>query len=299
MDEYFVGVDAGGTKTELRVISPHRLTVERVRLPGFNYQSGNLKEFVKDIRNTLDRIKKDHRLERYGFMVAGVAGVFLPYEKEKVAMVLEELTGIKTRVMSDMEILLYGTWDGEPGMVLIAGTGSIAAALLSDGKVVRKGGYGYIIGDIGSGAWFGLNAVRAALNSFEGLGPKTILQDEVFKFFGAGSPRELIGKFYAEKDKPGLLGKLFPIILDSYFKGDAVSEKILEEGMEGLVNMLRVIREETDVIPRVLLSGGLFKNSSFHRMFIKKLKGFSVEMLGSEPSYLAAKLALKFYQESK
>ncbi len=299
MEEYFVGIDAGGTKTEVRVISVHRLTVDRVRLSGFNYQSGDLKDFAKEVRNTLERIKKEHRLEKYAYMVAGVAGVFLPYEKEKVAMVLEELTGIKTKVMSDMEILLYGTWEGEPGMVLIAGTGSIAAALLKDGKVIRKGGYGYIIGDIGSGAWFGLNAIRAALNSYEGLGPRTILQEEVFRFFGAGSPRELIGKFYAEKDKPGLLGKLFPVVLDSYFKGDTVAEKILEEGIDGLVKMLEVIREETDVIPRVLLSGGLFKNSSFHRMFIKRLKGYSVEMLGSEPSYLAAKLALKFYQEGK
>ncbi len=299
MERYFVGIDAGGTKTEVRVISEHRLTIDRVRLPGFNYQNSDLGEFAKNIRDTLEKIRKDHRLGKYEFMVAGVAGVFLPFEKEKVAMKLEELTGIPTKVMSDMEILLYGTWEGAPGMVLIAGTGSIAAALLEDGTVVRKGGYGYIIGDVGSGAWFGLNALRAALMSHEGLGDKTILEDEIFKFFGGSSKREIIGKFYQEKDKPRMLGKLFPIVLDCYFKGDRVAERIIEEGLEGLSKMLRVLHEETKVIPRVLLAGGLFKNSSFHRMFIKRLKGFSVEMLGSEPSYLAAKLALKFAEEKK
>lgn len=294
MNKYFVGIDAGGTKTELRVISEHRLTVERVRLAGFNYQNSDLNQFAKKVNETLVRIKKDHRLEKYDYIVAGVAGVFLPYEKEKVAMKLEEMTGIPTRVMSDMEILLYGTWEGEPGMVLIAGTGSIAAALLEDGTVVRKGGYGYIIGDVGSGAWYGLKAVRAALLSFENLGPKTILEKEILNFFGGSTPREIIGKFYLEKDKPNMLGKLFPIVLDAYFKGDVVAEKIIEEGIAGLVNMLTTLKKETGVRPRVLLAGGLFKNSSFHRMFIKELKGFNIEMLGSEPSYLAAKLAQKF-----
>ena len=79
-----------------------------------------------------------------------------------------------------------GALDGEPGVVLIAGTGVVALAIGADGALRTADGWGPWLGDEGGGAWIGAAGLRTALRAHDGRGRSTTLLDAARARFGAG-----------------------------------------------------------------------------------------------------------------
>src|SRR5258706_3828659 len=80
--------------------------------------------------------------------------------------------------------MLLGAHGGQPGAMVAAGTGSVGAALDADGKRVRVGGWGFAVGDEGSGAWLGLAAMRVAQRAVDAMAPLGALARAVLTFIG-------------------------------------------------------------------------------------------------------------------
>src|SRR5579859_5681142 len=123
--------------------------------------------------------------------------------EDKQAILAEILQARKLVVTHDALIALSGATGGEPGVVTIAGTGSIAFGRNAAGETARAGGWGYLFGDDGGGYDIVRQAVRAALRFEEGWGPETALQGVLLAATGAPDANEAMHSLYtAEWPRP-------------------------------------------------------------------------------------------------
>ena len=109
----------------------------------------------------------------------------------------EERLLAQIEVVTDAAIALYGAIDGAPGLVVIAGTGSICCGINARHKRFCAGGWGPIAGDEGGGAWLARRALRAVAYAFDGRGPKTELTDLACAYFHVTSADDLTTAIYA------------------------------------------------------------------------------------------------------
>src|SRR5262245_45624793 len=140
-----VGVDLGGTWIRVVVIHDGR-TRRRVR------RATSLREVGNVLRQVVGRAAIDS-------LVVAARGVWTPRERSAVRRRLRRLAQ-RVEVISDVEAALLGALDGRPGLLVLAGTGSIVLGRDDEGRVARAGGLGPLIGDEGSAFWLGREWLR-------------------------------------------------------------------------------------------------------------------------------------------
>jgi N-acetylglucosamine kinase-like BadF-type ATPase len=154
--------------------------------------------------------------------------------------------------------LASGTFGG-PGIGLIAGTGAVALAENARGERTDRGGWGYLVGDEGSGYWIGIRAVQAAARALDGRGPATVLTDRVLYFYGETSLRAVASRIYGfELERPEIAA-LAPVVLDVAAGGDAVATRIVREAADELVLLLEAVAAAaafTEERERVIVAAG-------------------------------------------
>jgi N-acetylglucosamine kinase-like BadF-type ATPase len=126
-------------------------------------------------------------------LVAAEIGLAGAGRKELRARMREALTTVgiaDIEVVTDADIALYGATDGAPGIVVIAGTGSICCGVNARGKRFVAGGWGPIAGDEGGGAWIARRALRAIAHAADGRGPKTALTAAACSYFHAAKAKD-------------------------------------------------------------------------------------------------------------
>jgi len=130
------------------------------------------------------------------------------------------------KITHDAEIALTGATAGAPGIIVIAGTGSIAFGRNADGRFARAGGWGYIFGDEGGAFDLVRQALRAVLKMEEGWGPATFLRSGLLERTGAAGGNELMHDWHNRLDRPAVAA-LAPLIDEAAQAGDAVAWEIL------------------------------------------------------------------------
>jgi N-acetylglucosamine kinase-like BadF-type ATPase len=149
-----------------------------------------------------------------------------PEDKEPV---LREILDTQTLVVvTDALIALSGATGGEPGVVTIAGTGSIAFGRNAEGRTARAGGWGYLFGDEGGALDIVRQALRAALRYEEGWGPATALLPALLEAGGASDANELLHRFYTKEYPRERIAALAPLV-----------DRIAEQGDEAAAAVLR------------------------------------------------------------
>ena len=128
---------------------------------------------------------------------------------------------------TDALIALSGAMAGGPGIITIAGTGSIAYGRNSDKRVARVGGWGYIYGDEGGGFDLTRQAVRAALRYEEGWGPATALREMLLAETGATDANDLVHRLYTIEYPRPQIASLSKLVDRAAMEGDAVAHGIL------------------------------------------------------------------------
>lgn len=128
---------------------------------------------------------------------------------------------------SDLHTALYGAHDGANGAVLVIGTGSCAAAL-KDGELTQYGGHGFLLGDKGSGAWLGKQAVIHTLEAIDAIQPNGALAAAVCQHYQAHSATNLVDKL--NQANPGVFGELCPIILELANQQEPTAVALIQQG---------------------------------------------------------------------
>ena len=180
---------------------------------------------------------------------------------DKKDLLLRIIRADHLTVKTDGEISLTGALAGQPGIVVIAGTGSIAYGRDRFGKVCRAGGWGYIFGDEGSAFDIVRQAVRACLRQQEGWGSKTTLLPALLDATKVQSANDLLHLFYTPEWARSRIAALAELVDKVSYDDDAIARKILEEAGEYLASLagfLRVQLVAKNGATQVSFSGGVF-----------------------------------------
>lgn len=233
-----LGIDGGGTKTRCLVADRAGTLLGEGLAGPSNYQVVGPDAAAAAVVGAAEQAlaRAGLALADVDAAVAGLAGVGRP--EDQAAMRRALAAGFATAalaVVPDARIALEGALGGAPGAIVISGTGSIAYGLDAQGQTVRAGGWGWILGDEGSGYDIGRRAVAAALAAGDGTGSPTVLQERVCSAWGLERIDLAIRRVYA--DLPAAkadMAALVPLVMAAAAGGDEVAAAILRQAGEQL-----------------------------------------------------------------
>lgn len=212
---------------------------------------------------------------------------------DKDAYVRELIKAKHHVVTHDAFVALIGATAGEPGVITIAGTGSIAFGRNREGKTARAGGWGYAFGDEGGGFDLVRQALRAALRHEEGWGPKTAMRDALLSSAGATSANDLLHRFYTD-EYPRERVAAFSKLVDRVARdGDLVAREILLGAAQQLATLASAVRAQLFAGTASCISylGGVFRSDILRERY-RMLMEFGEGNRVAEPVYGPAAGAL-------
>ncbi|MDN4502551.1 BadF/BadG/BcrA/BcrD ATPase family protein [Alteromonadaceae bacterium BrNp21-10] len=249
----FIGIDGGGTKCKVRIENSQRQVIGEG-------QSGPANP-VRSVEVTIDSIVsatyvalQQAQLPETAIrsLVAGIglAGVNLP--KYNDIMQRWQHPFQKMYLTTDLHIACLGAHNGEDGAVIIAGTGSSGVAVNAQ-QCVEIGGHGLTVGDKGSGAWLGAQAITQCLEVLDGIADDSILVPQVLQHFSANNGHTLVEAIIGAT--PAVYARLAPLIIKNANENEPLALSIVQQGAEYLSRMAKRLLQENP--QRLSLIGGL------------------------------------------
>lgn len=185
----YLGIDGGATHTLGVVVTPEGRVLAAARAGSLNFLGADLRTARRTLRDLLRALRVQlPPATPWARSVIGCAALFTdatPAEKRALCDGLLPLA--TTRVVSDCQTAHFGATLGRPGVVVIAGTGSIVLARGETGALAHAGGWGHLLGDEGSAWWIATESLRAAIAAQENRGPPTCLSRLACRFFQCSS----------------------------------------------------------------------------------------------------------------
>ncbi len=262
---YFLGIDGGGTKTTCLVCDDALNEICRTVGSSVNFYSEGLENARKNMSEMLAAIEESTGITHFDGVCVGSSALFGRADEKTKKDFCDGIFNSDRIIMdSDLFIALKATGKKNTAVV-IAGTGSMAAGFNAEGEIITKGGYGYVLGDEGSGYRIALDGIREAVRALDGTGKTTILGDMLLDFAGVSSKEELVEKFYSpEKDRKALAA--FSVrVSDAAKKGDEAALRILENQAELLAETVQALIKEMPPMPGISLYGGVFQHCEIFR----------------------------------
>jgi glucosamine kinase len=267
MKAFFLGLDAGGTKTtallgdDTRVlaratggsIKPLRVTQEQAQQ--------NIASLLAEIAQ-----KSGVDLKQITASSVGTAGLRLPQTDGWMRQILSSCVSGTIEVCGDEEIALDAGFPGGAGVLVIGGTGSNTLGRTTTGQRFTVGGWGPALGDQGSGYWIGHQALRSAVRAKD-FGQPTRILDRVIRFWNAANLSEVVNIAHSAPD----FSLLAPLIAQCAEEGDSVALEILERGGrllgEDAAEAFRQVRqfEPNQPMPAIAFIGGILDKVAFVR----------------------------------
>ncbi len=272
---YYLGIDGGGTKTrcalgdETRVLATSIVGGSNMVRLGEARAREAIHAGVRQVCATANILPDQIRS-----VSIGAAGAARAEIAAKIRAILAEVTPASVEVVGDMVIALEAAFGSGPGVIAIAGTGSIVWGRDAAGHAARAGGWGFAVSDEGSGHWIGRRAVSAILCSYDESQP-TVLTEMVLDAWNLASLDELVQK--ANSLPPPEFPRLFPVVLRAAEQGDGAALSVLGEAATHLSNLaamvIRRVAAQPPYVP-VAMTGSVFRQSSdVRRVFYNSLQG--------------------------
>ncbi|HXP16534.1 MAG TPA: BadF/BadG/BcrA/BcrD ATPase family protein [Terriglobales bacterium] len=302
---FFLGIDGGGSKTSCAI-------GDETSILGTGTSAGSnlVRLSAAQVREALAAAIRQactvakvvpSEIQR---TCVGLAGAAQPEITELALRLVSELVPGKIEVVGDMVIALEAGFGAGPGVIVIAGTGSIAYGRNRQGETARAGGWGFAISDEGSGHWIGRGAVAAAMRAGDededlDQGPNPPLLESVLKSWGLKTRDQLV--LAANATPPPDFSGLFPGVLSLADSGDRTAREVLSRAGVELANLATIVMERLfpqGAEARVAMSGGVFSKSSlvrqvFYNSLRSKRPGVSINPTVVQPVRGALELARK------
>ena len=298
---HVLGIDAGGTKTVCLLADDQGQIVAEARRSGANLQAVGELEVEKVLHEVMEEAIGDRAVVPAAICL-GIAGVDRPDDYATVRGIMRRI-GYKARVVvvNDALIALEAGSPGQPGIVVISGTGSISYGRNAKGEAARSGGWGYVLGDEGSGYWIGRAALRAVLKEADKRGPATALSPMLLAHFGVSQAPQLIHHVYNTNLKPTAIAALAKCVQSAFSQGDSVAIGILSGAANELEAFALSVAQRLELVgePFVfILAGGIFRavpwlQQELERRLPVAAPGSRVRLLDREPAIGAVALAVQ------
>ena len=233
-----MGIDGGGTRTRASIVAGEQIlahaengSIKRLRV-GAEAAETNLRALLKDVYAQAG-------ISSIASASCGVASASLPGVSEWITTVFKDAHVERSEVVGDEVIALDAAFQGGPGILQIAGTGSNTIGRAADGSRECAGGWSSRLGDEGSGYWIGVNSVRRGLHAYDREEPTLILK-KVGEIWGTPSVEDLVS---LGDSTPGPdFAALAPAIYELAEAGDTVAQGVLQQAAADLVETVLVVR---------------------------------------------------------
>jgi glucosamine kinase len=252
----FVGVDAGGSHTIAALARGDEL-LRTVAGPGANPNLIGLDAAAQIIEHCINRALEGETPAAIGIGVAGAG-------EERIAAPLRASLNLsfpsaRIALCHDARIALRAALPQGDGLVLIAGTGSIAYAEIGE-ESFRAGGYGYLLGDMGSGYAIGAAALHHVLAAIESGSAKNAMFAELTTHLGANDRPTILARIYQSATPVAAIAACAPLVLRHAAAGEEVSRAIVQHAAQSLCELIArmTTRRPTPALP-VAFSGGLLR----------------------------------------
>ncbi len=264
MQQWFLGIDGGGTKTEALLGPDHRHVTWGNAGPS-NPRAIGIAVAAQNVRIAILAAEKSSGRHRPYKAVIGLAGMDTPKDVTAMYRTLSKaLRGMLMpgwKLVNDIVIALRSGTEAKHGAVIIAGTGSNGFAVGPKG-IARASGRGHRLADEGSGYAQGLAALHAVTKADDGRGPKTLLTKYVLAHFQVRKPIELIQIVYQPNFGKPSIAALAPYVQFAAERGDKVAREILKTAAYELALLATTIIKKSGLqrksFPLVTV-GGIFK----------------------------------------
>jgi N-acetylglucosamine kinase-like BadF-type ATPase len=295
-----LGIDVGGSKTVCLLADDGERVIAEGRDDGANLQGAGELSLEKVLHSVMERT-----LEGTGLLPSaiclGIAGVDRAPDEAVVRSIMSRI-GYKARILvvNDALIALQAGVGNASGIVIVSGTGSIAYGRNDRWEASRAGGWGYVLGDEGSGYWIGRLALRAVVRHADGRGRMTSLTPRLLAHFGVARSSELIHKVYHEELSPRAIAAVAQYVQQAREEGDVVATAILNRAADELIAAAAAVMTRLDLGERpftFVLAGGMFRAVPWlcdqMQLLLPALAPLSaVRRLAEEPALGAVRLAL-------
>ena len=269
----YVGIDGGGTRTRCVLSNEHLDTIAVAEgnasnplVVGFDNSADTIFRLIKNVCSKSGKKKNIN-------IVAGIAGCGSKTNSDKLKdlllkkLNLSRISVSNLEVVSDAQVALEGALDGKPGIILIAGTGSVLLGKDNSGKIYKIGGYGKLAGDEGSGYAIGLKGLQALSKFLDGRGKTTKLANYFTKEFGITNRDEFIAKVYSGSFDVAAVSKL---VLKAADKGDEICQKILTHEIKELILHIKAFKKNEKGKKTVIsFAGSLLTNKNYYSRELK------------------------------
>jgi N-acetylglucosamine kinase-like BadF-type ATPase len=295
-----LGIDGGGTRTRASIVDTASANGKHVIAFA---ESGSIKRLrvgariaEENLRSLLAEVYAQSGTRDVSAASVGVASATMPGIPEWITAVLREFKIEKSEVVGDEIIALDAAFEGGPGILQIAGTGSNTIGRSPDGSRECAGGWSSRLGDEGSGYWIGLHSIRRALKAFD-RDEHTQVLDRVGEIWGTPTIEALVN---LGDSTPGPdFAALAPAISELADAGDAVAIDVLKRAAADLVDFVLLVRAKlrrkhgiTCEVPVAYTGSVIEKTPVVRRDFFAGLKAAAPEMPVLEDAVVALEGAI-------
>ena len=226
--KYYLGIDGGGTKTTAVICDENCNFISSFVGESINFNSVGTKTARENLRSIADGVTQGGNI-RPDAVFIGMSAISERADDALTKELCDDIFDCGNIIMdSDVFIGIEAMrCDGAAAMV-ISGTGSMAAGRLADGEIIHTGGWGYILGDEGSGYAMALDAIKAGICASEGSSQPTSLTQAVLDHFKISDMQELIDIFYDPPLPRSEIAKFAPVFMDCVKNADQAATEILK-----------------------------------------------------------------------
>ncbi len=274
---YVIGIDGGGTKCLGVLVSEDGKEIAREQAGAANLQQRGVEKATVVVKSVVDKLLESLQVspEQVACIVAGLAGAGREDIRERAEALIKNCwTGVPVRVVTDADVALEGAFSGEPGIVLVSGTGSICYGKNTSGQTARAGGWGHLLGDEGSATWIAIKALKSALLMQDGRLPNGELRSTLSTQLGVEDIADVVPEFYRGRITVAQIAELSKLVFDLAGDDHAARQIVLRAGRELgklVVAVARKLQTDNDIL-KVALVGGVFSDEKNKKKLLGPIK---------------------------
>jgi N-acetylglucosamine kinase-like BadF-type ATPase len=272
LKHYYLGVDGGQSSTVALIADETGHIVGSGRGGPCNHVSGDeaRRKFLRAIGGCLEQACREAAIDCQQIVFQSTCLGFSGGAADKEIYSRELIRSRKLKITHDAEIALSGATAGEPGIVVIAGTGSMAFGRNAESRFARAGGWGYVFGDEGGGFDIARQALRAALRFEEGWGATTALYPMLLEATGSNDANGLMHRFYASEFSRPQFAALSQLVSQAADQSDATAIAILQQAANDLAGYVEGVHRnlfKEGETASVAYIGGTFRSNLLKSCF--------------------------------
>ncbi len=282
--KFYLGVDGGGSKTTAVVFNENGEFICKSCGESINYYSVGIENARKAMSDIIDSMPQ----KSFDCAVIGMSALNERATAEETERFCGGIIDSKKIIMdSDLYVALEAMDESGECAVVISGTGSMALHRNADGIIRHAGGWGYILGDEGSGYSIGLSGIKAAIRSYENCSEKSALTDECLNYFSTDNIYDLIDLYYDKTVSRKVTAAFAKNVISLAESGDKIAENIIKSEAKLLSETVISLLDEAKRDIPIGLWGGIFQhNKYFCNIFTNHLRNhglFNVKLINFTP----------------